>query len=191
MKGKEKGSKVYTKGGDKGWTSLVGGVRIPKSDLRIESYGTVDELNSFIGLLRVTVNEKRDKDFLLLVQHKLFSIGAYLATDTKKTDPVAPSKLTEADIQCVEEEIDHLDGGLPPMRAFVLPGGNYNAAIAHVCRTICRRAERGICLLAQKASVDDLLLTFINRLSDYFFVLARKESLNNGENEIVWEAGFA
>jgi cob(I)alamin adenosyltransferase len=185
---KMKSSKVYTKSGDKGWTSLVGGIRIPKSDLRIESYGTVDELNSFIGLLSAMVEEKEDKDFLLLVQHKLFSIGAYLATDTKKMGTAASSKLTDTDIQRVEKEIDRLDGGLPPMRAFVLPGGNYNAALAHVCRTVCRRVEREICRLAKKAPVDDVLLIFVNRLSDYFFVLARKESLKHGGIEIVWKA---
>jgi cob(I)alamin adenosyltransferase len=188
---KEKGSKIYTKGGDKGWTSLVGGIRIPKSELRIESYGTVDELNAFIGLLCAAVEDKEDKDFLLLVQHKLFSVGAYLATDAEKTDQPVSSKITDADIQCVEREIDRLDGSLPAMKSFIVPGGNQSAALSHVCRTICRRAEREICRLAKKTPVDDILLSFINRLSDYFFVFARKENLNKGENEIVWKAELA
>ncbi|MDR3138001.1 MAG: cob(I)yrinic acid a,c-diamide adenosyltransferase [Tannerellaceae bacterium] len=181
-----KGSKVYTKGGDKGWTSLVGGIRIPKGDLRIESYGTVDELNAFIGLLGVSVEGKEDKDFLLYVQRKLFSIGAYLATDTKQVG-VVECGVREEDVRRVEGEIDRVEGGLPVMRFFVLSGGNEGASLAHVCRTVCRRAERDICRLAEEVPVDGVLLAFVNRLSDYFFVLARKESLNKGGSEIVWK----
>ncbi|MDR2791290.1 MAG: cob(I)yrinic acid a,c-diamide adenosyltransferase [Tannerellaceae bacterium] len=184
-------SKLYTGGGDRGKTSLVGGRRVPKDSPRLESYGTIDELNAFIGLLGAAVEEQRDKAFLLFVQHKLFSVGAYLATEATATQKVMECGVTSGDVAHIEREIDNIDGQLPDMKAFVLPGGTPNAALAHVCRTVCRRAERKICSLAGETTIDERLLTFVNRLSDYFFVLARKESLNNGGSEIIWDAKLA
>ncbi|OAV67426.1 Cob(I)yrinic acid a,c-diamide adenosyltransferase [Bacteroidales bacterium Barb6XT] len=182
-----KKSNVYTKGGDKGSTSLVGGVRVSKAGLRIESYGTVDELNSFAGLLITVLGDEKDRDFLLFVQHKLFTIGSYLATDREKTELRIESMVTPESIERIEREIDRIDEGLPAMKSFLLPGGSRPAALAHVCRTVCRRAERDICRLAETTEVETPLLVFINRLSDYFFVLARKECRLNGGEEIIWD----
>ena len=169
-----KKSIIYTRTGDKGTTSLVGGQRVSKAHDRIESYGTVDELNSFIGLLITALNDEKDTDFLSFIQHKLFTIGSYLATD-------------QASIERIEREIDRLDNELPKMHAFILPGGCRSAALAHVCRTVCRRAERQIYRLAENCPVEEPVLIFMNRLSDYFFVLARKECINNNGKEIIWD----
>jgi len=182
-----KKSRIYTGGGDKGTTSLVGGQRVSKADLRIESYGTVDELNSFIGLLITQVQEPKDKEFLLFIQHKLFTIGSYLATDPESTEFKIESKVSPESIERVEQEIDRIDSDLPKMKAFILPGGNVSASLAHVCRTVCRRAERRIYQLAEKSPVEEPVLTFVNRLSDYFFVFARKENIANNGNEIIWD----
>lgn len=182
-----KKSMVYTKTGDEGTTSLVGGKRVPKTDRRIESYGTVDELNSFAGLLITEMNEKEDADFLRFIQHLLFVAGSYLATDRESTELKAASRISPESISRIEREIDRIDGRLPAMKRFILPGGSRAAALAHVCRTVCRRAERQIYGLKETAEVEKNVLVFINRLSDYFFVLARKESLKNGE-EIIWDS---
>lgn len=180
-------SKIYTKGGDKGMTSLVGGHRVSKADRRIESYGTVDELNSFVGLLITSVSDEATRALLLFVQHKLFTIGSYLATDPEKTDIRIESRITPESIERIEKEIDRIDNTLPKMRSFLLPGGSPSAALAHVCRSVCRRAEREIYRLRETAEVEDPVLIFINRLSDYLFVLARKESLREGGKEIIWD----
>jgi len=182
-----KKSKIYTGGGDKGTTSLVGGQRVSKADPRIESYGTVDELNSFIGLLITQVQDQEDKDFLSFVQHKLFTIGSYLATDQENTELKIESKVTPESIERVEREIDRIDENLPKMKSFVLPGGSVSASMAHVCRTVCRRSERRIYKLAEESIVEKPVLTFVNRLSDYFFVLARKENIKNNGTEIIWD----
>lgn len=182
-----KKSKIYTGGGDKGKTSLVGGQRVSKTEPRIESYGTIDELNSFIGLLITQIPDEEDKQFLSFVQHKLFTIGSYLATDQKNTELKIESKVTPESIERIEREIDRIDEGLPKLKAFVLPGGNVSASLAHVCRTVCRRAERQIYRLVEESPVEDGVLTFINRLSDYFFVLARKENIKNSGTEIIWD----
>lgn len=182
-----KKSKIYTGGGDKGTTSLVGGQRVSKADPRIESYGTTDELNSFIGLLITQVKEQEDKDFLSFVQHKLFTIGSYLATDQDNTELKIESKISSESIERVEREIDRIDAELPRMKAFVLPGGSVSASLAHVCRTVCRRSERRIYALAQTSRVEEPVLTFINRLSDYFFVLGRKENIKINGDEIIWD----
>lgn len=182
-----KKSKIYTGGGDGGTTSLVGGQRVSKADSRIESYGTVDELNSFIGLLITHVQDQQDRDFLFFVQHKLFTIGSSLATDQDNTELKIESKVTPESIRRIEQEIDRIDENLPKMKAFVLPGGSMSASLAHVCRTVCRRAERRIYTLAEDSTVEKEILTFINRLSDYFFVLARMENTKNGGNEIIWD----
>jgi cob(I)alamin adenosyltransferase len=180
-------SMIYTKTGDEGTTSLAGGTRVPKTDKRIETYGTTDELNAFTGLLITEVNEKEDIDFLYFVQHLLFTAGSYLATDQQSADLKAASQISPASISRIEREIDRIDSQLPPMKHFILPGGNRAAALAHVCRTVCRRAERQIYGLKETAIVEKPVLVFINRLSDYFFVLARKESLKNGK-EIIWDS---
>ena len=178
---------IYTGTGDKGTTSLVGGQRVSKAHQRIESYGTIDELNSFIGLLMTSLDEPEDEQFLLFVQHKLFTIGSYLATDQTTTELKIESQVTPESIEKIESEIDRLDSQLPKMKSFVLPGGCRSASLAHVCRTVCRRAERRIYSLAEECTVEEPVLVFINRLSDYLFVLARKECLKNNGKEIIWD----
>lgn len=182
-----KKSVIYTGTGDKGTTSLVGGQRVSKASERIESYGTIDELNSFIGLLMTAMEEGPDTEFLSFVQHKLFNIGSYLATDQETTEIQVPSRVSEESVERMEREIDRIDGELPKMKAFILPGGCRSAALAHVCRTVCRRAEREIYRLTETAPVEDLVLKFINRLSDYLFVLARKECIQHNGKEIIWD----
>ena len=167
-----KKSIIYTRTGDKGTTSLVGGQRVSKAHDRIESYGTVDELNSFIGLLITALNDEKDTDFL---------------SDQATTELKIESKVTPESIERIEREIDRLDNELPKMHAFILPGGCRSAALAHVCRTVCRRAERQIYRLAENCPVEEPVLIFMNRLSDYFFVLARKECINNNGKEIIWD----
>lgn len=180
-------SLIYTRTGDKGTTSLVGGQRVSKADRRIESYGTIDELNSFIGLLMTAIDDAEDEQFLLFIQHKLFTIGSYLATDQSTTELKIESQVTQESIEKIEHEIDRIDEKLPKMKNFVLPGGYRSASLAHVCRTVCRRAERRIYSLAEQAEVEDPVLIFINRLSDYLFVLARKECLKHNGKEIIWD----
>lgn len=182
-----KKSIIYTGTGDKGMTSLVGGYRVSKADKRIESYGTIDELNSFIGLLITEIGDQADKDFLLFIQHKLFTIGSYLATDQEHSELKIKSRVMPETITRIEQEIDRIDEKLPKMRNFILPGGTHTAAIAHVCRTVCRRAERCIYHLAIDSPVEEPVLIFINRLSDYLFVMARKECLKNNAKEIIWD----
>ncbi len=182
-----KKSAVYTRTGDKGTTSLVGGQRVSKADDRIESYGTIDELNSFTGLLITDLTDQEDLDFLKFVQHKLFTIGSYLATDQESTELKIESKVSPESIVRIEKEIDRIDSTLPKMKNFILPGGSRSAAEAHLCRTVCRRAERRIYRLMEKSQVEEPVLIFINRLSDYFFILARKECIKNNGSEIIWD----
>jgi len=180
-----KRSGIYTGGGDKGMTSLVGGSRISKADIRIESYGTIDELNSFIGWLNEMIEDGEDKKTLLFIQHKLFAAGSYLATPPTEAEVKSP--VDQESIGRIEREIDRIDAALPRHKHFLLPGGNQPAALAHVCRTVCRRAERQIFRLAESVEIADVLLVFINRLSDYFFVLARKECIKHKGEEIIWD----
>ena len=182
-----KKSLIYTGTGDKGTTSLVGGERVSKTHQWLESYGTIDELNSFIGLLVSSLEDQADKDFLHFVQHKLFTVGSYLATDQNSTELKIESKVTAESITRIENEIDRLDAGIPKMRNFILPGGCRSASLAHVCRTVCRRAERQIYKLAETDPVEEPVLIFVNRLSDYLFVLARKECIINDGKEIIWD----
>lgn len=183
-----KKSIVYTKTGDKGTTSLVRGMRVSKTHIRLEAYGTVDELNSCIGWLSCVVEEQQHRDFLSYVQHKLFTVGSYLATETESKDPKPASIISENDIARIEGQIDLIDEKLPRLNRFVLPGGNEPAARAHICRTVTRRAERNVYRVAEKFPVAEEVLIFLNRLSDYFFVLARYES-NKTAEEIFWEQG--
>ena len=179
--------KIYTKTGDRGETSLVGGQRVSKCCERLESYGTVDELNAHTGLLITHCPDAADQAFLTHVQSALFVVGGYLATDTTQR-PVRTGNIVTTDmVGAVEQEIDRLQETLPPLRLFILPGGCTAASQAHVCRTVCRRAEREILRLAATgAEVDDLVLAYVNRLSDYFFVLARKLNADADVPDIVW-----
>lgn len=179
--------KVYTKTGDKGQTSLVGGQRVSKCCERLESYGTVDELNSHIGVLITYCSDDKDKDFLVDVQGKLFVVGGYLATDNSQREIRQGNIVATEMVEEVEHEIDRLQELLPPLKLFILPGGSRAASYAHVCRTVCRRAERCILRLVETgAEVDDNVTAYVNRLSDYLFVLARKLNVDNNTNDIVW-----
>ena len=177
--------KIYTKTGDKGTTSLVGGVRVSKTDARLEAYGTVDELNSELGLLQTYLTAEEDLECIAFVQRKLFAIGGYLATDQTKTDLRKSCVITQEDVEKMEHAIDEIDRALPPLRSFIIPGGSRSSAVCHVCRTVCRRAERRILALNDLYEVDLYLTSFMNRLSDYLFILARKLNLLEGVNEIL------
>ena len=177
--------KIYTKTGDSGKTSLVEGTRISKSDLRIEAYGTVDELNSFLGLVADhDVNKKRNP-FLKSIQDNLFVIGANLASDPSKRADKVPPVHTE-DIVALEKAMDEMDAMLPELRHFVLPGGHVAVSLAHVARTVCRRAERCVVRLSEADEVPELVGMYLNRLSDYFFVLSRMMSTELGVAEVKW-----
>ncbi|MBL7843624.1 MAG: cob(I)yrinic acid a,c-diamide adenosyltransferase [Cyclobacteriaceae bacterium] len=177
--------KIYTKTGDSGSTSLFGGKRVLKSDLRIDTYGTVDELNSYLGLLRdQEVNHKR-KDILIEIQDRLFTIGSILATEPGN-DKVKIPALSEADIQLLEKEIDTMDAQLPPMRSFVLPGGHPSVSFCHIARTVCRRAERLVIALDAVEKTNPLVIQYLNRLSDYLFMLSRKMTAELKAEETPW-----
>ncbi len=179
--------KIYTKNGDKGQTGLIGGTNVPKNDPRIEAYGTVDELNSFIGLLASYPLRESTAVFLEKIQHNLFVIGSYLATDTQITTHSGDSILSPEVISDMEKEIDIIQSGLPELRSFVLPGGSSEAAVCHICRTVCRRAERRIVEISELYSVDHLVIIYVNRLSDYFFVLSRELNIGGNVKEILWK----
>lgn len=169
---------IYTKTGDKGTTSLVGGKRVPKCCDRLESYGTIDELNSHIGMLAALCKDKPEgeniTDILATVQQELFAVGGYLATDTSTTALHLSCIVTAEMVLAVEKAIDDMDKQLQPLRSFIIPGGTVLSAQAHICRTVCRRAERSILRLADSGvELDENVLAYINRLSDFFFVLAR------------------
>ena len=180
-------SKLYTGGGDSGTTSLVGGHRVPKSNQRLEAFGTIDELNAWIGLLITETDDTKLHGLMLCVQHHLFAVGSYLATDPVPNHLKPESRITPSVLRQLEQEIDLLDSELPEMKGFVLPGGCRSAAIAHVCRTVCRRAERQICRLKDDVRMDDSVMVFINRLSDLLFVIARHECFMKNTGEIIWD----
>lgn len=182
-----KKSMIYTKTGDKGTTSLVGGTRVPKTHIRLEAYGTIDELNSHLGLLQTYLTDEVDKQLISRVQNKLFSVGSYLATDQQKTGLRMESRIEDHDIELLEEAIDTIDNTLPPLNSFILPGGARGAAICHICRTVCRRAERRILVLAEECEIDVNVTAFVNRLSDYLFILARKLNQLTKTDEIFWD----
>ena len=182
-----KKSLIYTRTGDKGKTSLVGGARVKKTHVRLEAYGTVDELNSQLGLLYTYLTEEGDKKLILWVQHKLFSVGSYLATDQSNTALKIESQIADEDIHRLENAIDEADALLPPLKAFVIPGGSRGSAVCQVCRTVCRRAERRILTMAEEHEVTENVSAFVNRLSDYLFVLARKMNLLAETDEIYWD----
>ncbi len=180
-------TKVYTRTGDQGETSLVGGVRIKKSNIRLEAYGTVDELSAHLGMLVSMMEAGDERNFIIRIQNNLFNVCTHLATDQSQT-PVYPSAhLAEGEIASLEQKIDSLMKQLPERQGFVLPGGVPAACQAHICRTVCRRAERRIVALAEEAQIAPEMQQYINRLSDYLFVLAKIINFNEGKSEIVWQ----
>lgn len=184
--------KIYTKTGDKGTTALFGGTRVPKHHIRIDSYGTVDELNANIGLLRDQEIDPRSSEILLHIQDRLFTIGSMLATDPKKVfsksgkQRLKTPKITVEDIELLETEIDQMNEQLPQMTHFILPGGHATVSVCHICRCVCRRAERLSAALYDLEPFDEHILKYLNRLSDYLFVMARKLSFDLQVDEIQW-----
>ena len=179
---------VYTRRGDQGMTDLVGGVRISKSDVRLEAYGTIDELSSHLGLLiSLLPPDDDERPVLLRIQNNLFNIGTHLATDQSQTPLYASARLPEGETAFLEQRIDQAIAQLPEAQGFVLPGGCTAAAQCHVCRTVCRRAERCIDALAETAAVGPDIIEYVNRLSDYLFVLAKIINFNTGHQEILWK----
>ena len=184
--------KIYTKTGDKGTTALFGGTRVPKHHMRIECYGTVDELNSYIGLVRDQEIDSHYKSVLITIQDHLFTIGAILATDPEKAmlksgkQRLNIPKISDDDIKMLEDEIDQMDASLPAMTNFVLPGGHQTVSFCHISRCVCRRAERLATALYELEPFQDETLTYLNRLSDYLFVLARKLSNDLHAEEVKW-----
>lgn len=178
--------KIYTKTGDKGETGLFGGKRLPKYHLRIEAYGTVDELNAHLGLVRDSLGDEATRDFLKEIQDRLFTIGANLASDPDKA--MNTPDLLDSDIEALEQQMDQMDAHLPPLKNFILPGGHPSVSYCHIARTVCRRAERQVVALAANEPVEEILLRYLNRLSDYFFVLSRKMAQDLGVEEVSWFA---
>jgi cob(I)alamin adenosyltransferase len=179
--------KIYTKTGDKGLTSLIGGTRVPKSSLRIDCYGTVDELNSYVGVLRdQEVNAPR-REVLKEIQDRLFTIGAHLATDPDKDTRQRIPDLHAEDVALLETEMDRMDKVLAPLREFVLPGGHQAVSFGHVARCVCRRAERLVIQLSEESPVEELVVMYLNRLSDYLFVLSRAMAHDLGVAEVTWK----
>ncbi len=177
--------KIYTKTGDIGETSLLGGKRVSKSALRIDVYGTIDEVNSYIGLVRDVQTDERQKEVLKEVQDRLFTIGATLASDPESDSKKVPD-LHEVDIELLEKAIDVMETELPPLTHFVLPGGHVHVSYCHLARTICRRAERLAVSLGHQTEISPLIIKYLNRLSDYLFVLGRKTAKDLGAEEVKW-----
>jgi cob(I)alamin adenosyltransferase len=180
-------TKVYTKTGDQGETSIIGGIRVKKSCERLEAYGTVDELSSHLGILASMLPDGEDKDLIIRIQNNLFSVCSNLATDQSQTPLYDSARLPDGEIQVLEHKVDEIMNLLPERQGFILPGGTQAAAQAHVCRTVCRRAERRIVALSEVAQISPETLQYVNRLSDYLFVLAKKINFNTGVSEIIWQ----
>lgn len=178
--------KVYTKTGDQGMTSLIGGTRVPKNSARLEAYGNVDELNSYIGMIRSLAKDSDVAEELAEIQMRLFDIGGNLATDPEATTVKMPVGVCEEDVILLERGIDRMEVVLPPLKYFVLPGGNEIISFCHLARTVCRRTERRILDLNQQSAVDEMVMKFMNRLSDYLFVLSRKLAHDSGVEELKW-----
>jgi cob(I)alamin adenosyltransferase len=179
--------KIYTKTGDKGETGLFGGERVPKNSLRIEAYGTIDELNSFIGLAITEVKSAEVKNLLEIIQNELFTVGSDLAAPYNETNEKNKiSRVPEEFYINVEKAIDKFEAELQPLKNFILPGGIKSASLLHICRTICRRAERNVVALNNSVKIDDNIIIFLNRLSDLFFVLARYENHLAGIPDVKW-----
>ena len=180
-------TRVYTKTGDKGETSIIGGFRVKKSCERLEAYGTVDELSSHLGLLAALLPDGEDRDMIVRIQNNLFNVCTNLATDQSQTPLYDSAKLAEGEIELLEREVDKIMNLLPERQGFILPGGTQAAAQAHVCRTVCRRAERRIVALSEVAQISPETQQYVNRLSDYLFVFAKKINFNAGVSEIIWK----
>lgn len=184
--------KIYTKTGDKGTTALFGGMRVPKNHLRIESYGTIDELNSYIGLIRDQKIDDHSKSILIKIQDELFTLGAMLATPPEKEilksgkERLNIPKVNATAIELLEKEIDTMNNNLPPMTHFILPGGHQTVSFCHIARCVCRRSERLSVALNAEETINEDILKYLNRLSDYLFVLARKLSFDLKANEVKW-----
>lgn len=178
--------KIYTKTGDKGLTGLIGGTRVPKFDNRIEAYGTVDELNSYVGLIRDQEIDEQSKKILIEIQDRLFTLGSLLAEDKSKNKMTLP-QINESDVELLEKEIDAMNEQLPEMKSFVLPGGHTTISFCHVARCVCRRAERCVLKLNEEQTVDELIYKYLNRLSDYLFVLSRYFTLTLQAAETPWK----
>lgn len=177
--------KIYTKGGDKGQTALIGGTRVPKHHMRIEAYGTIDELKSYIGLIRDLSTDEELRDLLFEIQDRLFTTESLIAADSEESAERLP-KLHESDVELLEQKIDWMNESLPELSSFIMPGGHPLASHAHIARTICRRAERHTIKAAETYPLDPLCVKYLNRLSDYLFVLARKLAHDLGGKEIHW-----
>ena len=180
-------TKVYTRTGDRGKTSIIGGIRVSKASERLEAYGTVDELSSHLGLLAAMLPEGDDRNIIIRIQNNLFNVCTNLATDQSKTPLYDSAKLADGEIELLEQEVDKMMQLLPERQGFILPGGTQVTAQAHVCRTVCRRAERRIVALSEVAQISPETQQYINRLSDYLFVLAKIINFNAGVSEIIWQ----
>lgn len=179
--------KIYTKTGDRGYTSLIGGTKVAKSNLRIDAYGTVDELNSFVGWVRDLLTDETSKQMLAEVQDRLFTIGSSLACDPDKEPAMKIPDLVEGDVELLEKEIDRMNESLTPMKSFILPGGHPTVSALHIARSVCRRTERCcVFLMENNLFIDPLVIRYINRLSDYLFVLSRYAAWQLKVDEIPW-----
>jgi cob(I)alamin adenosyltransferase len=179
--------KIYTKTGDKGETSLIGGTRVPKHHLRIECYGTIDELNSYIGMIRDVTKSNNHLNFVLNeIQDRLFTIGSHLASDPEKSKMKLP-EFHASDAEFLESEIDKMNSVLPELTSFVLPGGHTDASWCHLARCVCRRSERLVCNLSEISYVNPSIIIYLNRLSDYLFVLSRKLMSDHKIEEVLWK----
>ena len=180
--------KIYTKTGDKGNTSLIGGTKVPKNDIRIETYGTVDELTSWIGLINDQLKDEEFKTELKEIQDRLFTIGSSLATDAEKEPKMKLPDLHTSDIEMLEKKIDDMTAQLPPMKSFILPGGHVAVSSIHIVRCVCRRAERlAVDMQQHELFIDEKIIQYLNRLSDYLFTLARYTAQKLGAEEIPWK----
>lgn len=183
---KYKNMKIYTKTGDQGMTSLIGGRRVRKNSSRLESYGTIDELNSYLGMIRSFPIDRQVKDELVEIQSRLFDVGGNLATDPESTQVKLKLGVEKSDVELLEKAIDRMDAEVPPLQFFVLPGGSQAVSFCHIARTVCRRAERRILDLTDETEVEEWVLKYVNRLSDYLFILSRKIALDEGVEEVKW-----
>ena len=180
--------KIYTKTGDKGTTALYGGRRVSKANLRIDAYGTIDELNSHIGLLRDICEIEEDKELLFIIQNKLFTLGSILASDPEKKKSKMIPDITIKDIEILEKEIDAIDRIVEPLKYFILPGGHKNISYSHIARCVCRRSERICVALSEIEKVDNIIIMYLNRLSDYLFNYSRKLAKFLNVEELKWNA---
>ena len=178
--------KIYTKTGDKGKTSLLGGTRVLKNNHRIEAYGTVDELNSYLGLVSDLDPDKKRKEFIRNIQSRLFTIGSSLAAETERAKDFKPD-LEKDDITTLEKDIDEMNEVLPQMTNFIIPGGHQLVSTTHIARTVCRRAERLVISLSEVEEVEKDIIIYLNRLSDYLFVLSRKQAFDLNIDEVPWK----